>query len=231
MILSVADLDAFYGPFQALRGVSLRIETGAIHALLGRNGAGKTTTLRSIFGLLEQTSGRVDIDGTPLGGHAPHRISAMGVAFIPEQRGVFGGLTVRENLKLVEDRKGPWPMERVLELFPPLKTLLARRGSHLSGGEQQMLVIGRALMLSPKFLLLDEPSQGLAPVIVDTVVDTLLKLRGEAIGILLVEQNAALALEIADDATLLDQGEVRFSGRASSLLQNPGLLEASLGVG
>jgi branched-chain amino acid transport system ATP-binding protein len=229
--LSVTDVNAFYGHFHVLHGVSLAVRQGTIHTLLGRNGAGKTTTLRTIFGLMDKWSGRITLGDKDIGGLAPHLITRAGLAYVPEYRGVFAGLTVRENMAIGEFPNSPWTSERVLELFPALKALLNRRGGNLSGGEQQMLAIGRALMSNPKFLLLDEPSQGLAPVIVDTVVDTLLLLRQENIGILLVEQNAEIALEIADDATIIDQGEIAFHGTAEETRRNPTVIDSYLSVG
>ncbi len=231
MILSVLSLDAFYDQFQALHGVSLEVPTGTIHALLGRNGAGKTTAIRAIFGLVETRAGTIAIDGTPLGNRKLHRLSETGLAYVPENRGVFTGLTVLENMRLVEKRGSRWPMERALDLFPALKDLLRRSGAHLSGGEQQMLVIARALMSDPKFLLLDEPSQGLAPIMIERVMDALCSLRSEDIGVLIVEQNAGLALELADEVSLLEQGEIVFRGRPGELRANETILRSCLGPG
>ena len=231
MSLAVSDLHASYDRFEVLNGVSLEVQPGTIHVLLGRNGAGKTTTLRTIYGLMETWSGSIALDGTVIGGMAPHLVTRAGLGYVPEYRGIFGGLTVAENLAIGERRGSPWPTDRVLDLFPPLARLLDRSGRQLSGGEQQMLAIGRALMSGPRYLLLDEPSQGLAPVIVDIVVDTLVRLRGEGIGILLVEQNAELALEIADEASLLEHGEIAFHGSAAETRDNPELVRGLLAVG
>lgn len=231
MSLSITEVNASYGNFHVLNDVSLQVEQGSIHVLLGRNGAGKTTTLRTIFGLMDTWSGGIRLDGVDIGRLPPHRITRAGLAYVPEYRGVFAGLTVRENLAIGERRGSPWPAGRVLDLFAPLKQLLGRLGGHLSGGEQQMLAIGRALMSGPKFLLLDEPSQGLAPVIVDIVTETLIRLRAEQIGILLVEQNAEIALEIADEASLLEQGEIVFHGTAAAMRANPAVVNAYLAVG
>jgi branched-chain amino acid transport system ATP-binding protein len=231
MSLVASGINAHYGGFHVLHDVSLRVQQGSIHALLGRNGAGKTTTLRTIFGLLDRWSGSITLDDVIIGGLPPHRITQSGLAYVPEYRGVFASLTVRENFAIAEYPGSPWPAERVLALFPPLKKLLGRTGAHLSGGEQQMLAIGRALMSGPKFMLLDEPSQGLAPVIVDIVVDTLVRLKSETIGILLVEQNAEIALDIADEASIIEQGEIVFRGAAREIKSNEQIMSTYLSVG
>ena len=180
---------------------------------------------------MPECAGEIVLDGETLRGKATHQVTRAGIAYVPEYRGVFGNLTVQENLAIGEYRGSPWPTERVLELFPALKKLLGRMGGHLSGGEQQMVAIGRALMSGPKFLLLDEPSQGLAPVIVDVVIDTLAHLQKEHIGILLVEQNAEIALEIADRVSILEQGEIVFHGTAKAIVENADLMSTYLGVG
>ncbi|MGD9828096.1 MAG: ABC transporter ATP-binding protein [Hyphomicrobiaceae bacterium] len=231
MTLSVRNINAYYDNFHVLNGVSLDVEQGTIHVLLGRNGAGKTTTLRTIFGLMSKWSGEITLNGRDLGRLPPHQITRAGLAYVPEYRGVFAALTVRENLAIAEKAGSAWSTERVLELFPPLKALLGRKGGNLSGGEQQMLAIGRALMSDPKFLLLDEPSQGLAPVIVDVVVDTLVRLKKEGIGILLVEQNAEIALEIADQASIIEQGEIVHRGTAAETRGNTQVMNTYLSVG
>ena len=231
MNLSVEKVNAYYGNFHVLQDVSILVEQGQIHVLLGRNGAGKTTTLRTIFGLMNKWTGSITLDGAEIGGKPAHLITRAGLAYVPEYRGVFSSLSVRENLSVGEYPNSPWPTERVLELFPPLKNLLGRMGGHLSGGEQQMLAIGRALMSGPKFLLLDEPSQGLAPMIVDIVVDTLVRLKNENIGILLVEQNAEIALEIADRASIIEQGEIVHLGTALETRNNPQIMSTYLAVG
>lgn len=231
MTLHVADVNAYYGNFHVLNGVSLQVEQGTIHALLGRNGAGKTTTLRTIFGLMEKWTGTISIDGEKISKRQPYEINRAGLAYVPEYRGIFSNLTVRENLAIAEPKKTDWPTERVLEVFPALQPLLGRKGGNLSGGEQQMLAIGRALLSSPKCLLLDEPSQGLAPIIVETVVETLVHLRGEKIGVLLVEQNAEIALEIADYASIIEQGEIVHRGTAKETRANTKVMNTYLSVG
>ena len=231
MSLVIDRINAYYGNFHVLHDVSLNVERGELHALLGRNGAGKTTTLRTVFGLMDKWTGSITRDGEPLGGQAPHRINRAGLAYVPEDRGIFSDLTVRENLTISEHEATEWPAERILDLFPALKPLLGRKGGNLSGGEQQMLAIGRALISSPKYLLLDEPSQGLAPIIVESVIDTLHHLRGERIGILLVEQNVEIALDIADQASIIEQGEIVFHGTAAETRANKQMMDAYLSVG
>jgi len=231
MTLRVADVNAYYGNFHVLNGVSLQVERGTIHTLLGRNGAGKTTTLRTIFGLMNKWTGTIFIDDEEISKRQPYEINRAGLAYVPEYRGIFSNLTVRENLAIAEPKETDWPTERVLQLFPALQPLLGRKGGNLSGGEQQMLAIGRALMSSPKYLLLDEPSQGLAPIVVETVIDTLVHLRGEKIGVLLVEQNAEIALEIADYASIIEQGEIVYRGSAGETRANTELMNTYLSVG
>jgi len=230
-MLELAQVNAWYGAQQILFDVSLRLEPGEILALLGRNGAGKTTTLRTIMGLVGRRTGHIALDGVPLDGLRTSAINRRGVAYVPEYRGVFSDLTVDENLAIAELRRSDWTINQVLELFPALQPLRARKGGQLSGGEQQMLAIGRALLSSPRYLLLDEPSQGLAPIIVDKVVETLRHLRGRAIGILLVEQNAEIALDLADRVCVIDQGSIALDGTAATLKERGELLAGYLGVG
>jgi branched-chain amino acid transport system ATP-binding protein len=230
-MLELAQVNAWYGAQQILFDVSLRLEPGEILALLGRNGAGKTTTLRTIMGLVGRRTGRIALDGVPLDGLRTSAINRRGIAYVPEYRGVFSDLTVDENLAIAELRRSDWSIDQVLELFPALQPLRARKGGQLSGGEQQMLAIGRALLSAPRYLLLDEPSQGLAPIIVDKVVETLRHLRGRAIGILLVEQNAEIALDLADRVCVIDQGSIALDGTAATLKERGELLAGYLGVG
>jgi branched-chain amino acid transport system ATP-binding protein len=231
MILTLTGVDAFYGLHHVLHGVSLDVRAGEIVALLGRNGAGKTTTLRTIMGLVGERRGVIDYDGASLLGLRTHEITRRGLAYVPEYRGVFSDLTVAENLRIAALRARDWTIADVLELFPTLRPLQDRKGGHLSGGEQQMLAIGRALLSSPRVLLLDEPSQGLAPLIVETVIDTLRRLRGQGMGILLVEQNAETALELADRVCIIDQGSIVFRGAAESVQRQPEILSTYLAVG
>jgi branched-chain amino acid transport system ATP-binding protein len=230
-MLKLTDVNAWYGLHHIIYDVSLKLERGEILALLGRNGAGKTTTLRSIMGLVDRREGTIDLDGATLTGLRPSAISRRGIAYVPEYRGVFSDLTVQENLAIAAMRQSEWKIADVLQLFPALKHLLGRKGRQLSGGEQQMLAIGRALLSGPRYLLLDEPSQGLAPILVDKVVDTLHDLRGRRIGILLVEQNAEIAFELADRVCIIDQGHIVFQGVPAEVRQKPEVLATFLAVG
>jgi len=230
-MLKMANVNAFYGLHHILHDVSLEVGAGELVALLGRNGAGKTTTLRTIMGLVDVRGGTVAYDDTSLIGMPPHRINRLGVSYVPEYRGIFSDLSVTENLRIAALRQSRWSTSQIFEMFPALRELADRKGSHLSGGEQQMLAIGRALLSSPTYLLLDEPSQGLAPVIVDTVVDTLKRLQGEGIGILLVEQNAEIAVELADRVCIIDQGSIVFQGGVDEVRRDPQILSTHLALG
>jgi len=193
--LKVRELDTFYGKSHILHGISLEVGQGKLVALLGRNGAGKTTTLRTIVGLARARRGSVEIFGQQTTNWPSFRIAALGVGFVPEGRRIFASLTVEENLKVPLDRPGPWTIDRVLKLFPRLAERRGNKGRQLSGGEQEMLAIGRALLLNPQLLLLDEPSQGLAPLIVKEVFRVITEMRREGLSILLVEQNVRAALD------------------------------------
>ena len=187
--------------------------------------------LRAIMGLVPRCEGAITYNGASLVGLEPHVINRLGLAYVPENRGIFSGLTTDENLQIAAQKQADWTIESVFELFPSLKELRERKGGHLSGGEQQMLAIGRALLSSPNMLLLDEPSQGLAPVIVDTVVDTLKTLREAHIGILLVEQNVEIATELADRVCIIDQGAIVFQSSVEELKNNPNIVETFVAVG
>jgi branched-chain amino acid transport system ATP-binding protein len=215
--LSAEGLQTFYGKSHILHGVSLNAEEGKVTALLGRNGAGKTTTLRSLMGLTPTRQGRVTIFGTETTGWPSFRVAALGVGYVPEGRRVFPNLTVGENLLVPLERPGPWTPASVYRLFPRLEERKNNRGRQLSGGEQEMLSIARALLLNPKLLMLDEPSQGLAPLIVREVFRIVAQMRTEGISVLLVEQNVRMSLEIADYAYVLDDGHVVYSGPAREL--------------
>jgi branched-chain amino acid transport system ATP-binding protein len=210
-------LHTFYGKSHILHGVSLAVEEGRITALLGRNGAGKTTTLRSLMGLTPARQGRIEMFGRDTTHWPPYRIAALGVGYVPEGRRIFPNLTVTENLRVPIVRPGSWNEERVFALFPRLAERRHNRGRQLSGGEQEMLAIGRTLILNPRLLILDEPSQGLAPLIVREVFRVVAQMRDEGISVLLVEQNARMSLEIADHAYVLDNGSVAYSGAAAEL--------------
>ena len=208
-------LHTFYGKSHILHGVGLEVNEGEIVTLLGRNGAGKTTTLRSLMGLTPAREGRVQMFGQTTTDWPPFRIAALGVGFVPEGRRIFANLTVEENLKVPLERPGPWTIPRVFELFPRLAERKTNKGRQLSGGEQEMLAIARALLLNPKLLLLDEPSQGLAPIIVQDVFRVIVAMRKEGMSVLLVEQNVRAAVEIADRAYVLDDGKVVYEGDAA----------------
>jgi branched-chain amino acid transport system ATP-binding protein len=232
-VLSVEGLDVFYGEIQALKGVVLQVQQGEIVALLGSNGAGKTTTLKTISGLLIPRRGHVTLDGLSLVGLPPHEIVQHGIAHVPEGRRIFNRLTVRENLLMGAYRRHDGridsDLERVFVLFPRLEERLTQVAGTLSGGEQQMLAIGRALMASPRLLLLDEPSMGLAPVLVEQIFDTISGINRQGTTILLVEQNAAMALSIAHRGYVLETGTIALSGAAGAMAENPDVRRAYLG--
>jgi branched-chain amino acid transport system ATP-binding protein len=228
--LTAEGLHTYYGKSHILQGVSLAAAEGKITALLGRNGAGKTTTLRSLMGLTPAREGRVTIFGKDTTHWPPFRIAASGVGYVPEGRRIFANLSVEENLLVPLERGGPWTIERIYELFPRLAERRLNRGRQLSGGEQEMLSIGRALLLNPKLLILDEPSQGLAPLVVREVFRIVSRMRDEGISVLLVEQNARMSLEIADHAYVLDDGVIVYSGPASELAADDARVQALAGA-
>ena len=217
-LLEVAGLHAYYGESHVLQGVDLTIDAGHAVSLVGRNGAGKTTTLAAIAGLVRPRRGSVRVDGVELAGEPAHRIARAGVALVPQGRRIFSDLSVRENLAVAaRPDGGPWTEDKVVELLPALGRRLPAMGDQLSGGEQQMLAIGRALMRNPRVLLLDEPSEGLAPKLVDDVRAALLRLRATGLAILLVEQNLALASAVGERMYVMNKGTIVFSGAASEL--------------
>jgi branched-chain amino acid transport system ATP-binding protein len=228
--LRAEGLQTYYGKSHILHGVDLDVAEGKITALLGRNGAGKTTTLRSLVGLTPPRQGRVTIFGADTTHWPPYRIAASGVGYVPEGRRIFANLSVEENLKVPRERPGPWTIERIYGLFPRLGERRNNRGRQLSGGEQEMLSIGRALLLNPKLLILDEPSQGLAPLIVREVFRIVSQMREEGISVLLVEQNARMSLEIADHAFVLDDGSIVYSGPARELAADEARVQALAGA-
>jgi branched-chain amino acid transport system ATP-binding protein len=223
-------LHTYYGKSHILHGVGIEVAEGKITALLGRNGAGKTTTLRSLMGLTPARQGRITIFGAETTHWPTFRIAAAGVGYVPEGRRIFANLTVEENLKVPLERAGPWTAERIYQLFPRLAERKLNRGRQLSGGEQEMLSIGRALLLNPKLLILDEPSQGLAPLVVREVFQIVSQMRAEGISVLLVEQNARMSLEIADHAYVLDDGSIVYSGPARELADDDALVQALAGA-
>jgi branched-chain amino acid transport system ATP-binding protein len=219
MILEVSNIDTYYGETQALFGVSLEIGEGEVVALLGPNGAGKTTTLRSVLGLTPARHGHVRFDGTDITHKPTHEIARSGIGWVPDDRRIFPTLTVDRNLSIAVKRTRfrPWTYKDVFEIFSPLEYLRARECENLSGGEMQMVAIARALLGAPGLVLFDEPSQGLAPRIVQIVLDTIRRLKEEGISVLIVEQNAEAALSVADRVYVLDRGRIAYAGAAASL--------------
>jgi branched-chain amino acid transport system ATP-binding protein len=222
-MLEVSDLDAHYGLRQVLFGVSLRAARGEVVVLLGRNGAGKSTTIKAVMGLVPPSAGRVVFRGQDVAGRPPHVICRQGLGFVPEDRRIFPDLTVRENLEVGRRPGGngegiAWTPDRALALFPALEPLEGRRGDSLSGGEQQMLAIARTLMGNPALLLLDEPSEGLAPRVVQTLAEQFLRLKREGMSILLAEQNFHFAVRVGDRAYILEKGRIRYEGTVAELV-------------
>jgi len=232
-VLKVESLDVSYGEIRALKGVGLEVGQGEIVTILGNNGAGKTTTLKTISGLLHPTHGTITLENQSLLDVPPHAIVSRGVAHVPEGRRIFNRLTVRENLMmgayLRSDAGVSGDLERVLGLFPRLSERITQVAGTLSGGEQQMLAIGRALMANPRLLLLDEPSMGLAPVLVEQIFDTIIDINRQGMTILLVEQNAAMALSIAHRGYVLETGSIALTGTATELSDNADVRRAYLG--
>lgn len=229
-VLEARGLQTFYGKSHILHGIGLEVREGEIVTLLGRNGAGKTTTMRSLMGLTPPREGRISVLGRDTRGWPPYRVAALGVGLVPEGRRVFGSLTVDENLRVPAGREGPWSIQRVYELFPRLHERRSSRGRQLSGGEQEMLSIARALLLNPKLLMLDEPSQGLAPLIVKQVFDVIVRMRSEGMSILLVEQNVRAAVEVADRAYVLDDGRIVYEGPAAEFARDEERVRALAGA-
>ncbi|MGN0985519.1 MAG: ABC transporter ATP-binding protein [Candidatus Enterenecus sp.] len=232
-LLEVRNLQVSYGPIQAVRGIDLDVEEGQIVALLGANGAGKTTTLRAVSGVIKPTGGTITQGGVPIGKRAC-KVARQGISMSPEGRLIFYGLTVEENLKagayMLRDKgRVQQNMRRIYQMFPVLEDRRRQQASTLSGGEQQMLAIGRALMADPKVLLLDEPSLGLAPLVIKDIFRVLQEIRAEGTTILIVEQNALATLKIADYAYVLELGLISMSGKASDLIRDSRLIDAYLG--
>jgi branched-chain amino acid transport system ATP-binding protein len=232
--LRLSGVEAFYGESHVLRGVSFCLEAGRLLVLLGRNGAGKTTCIDSIIGFLPPRRGEIALFGEPIARRAPEVVAAKGVGLVPQGRRLFPSLTVRENLLVAArpPRNGgaAWKLEDVYGVFPGLRARQHALAAHLSGGEQQMVAIGRALLLNPRVLLLDEPSEGLAPQIVASLAQALLALKERGLSMVLVEQNTGLALKVADDVVLLDHGTIVHEGTAAELRDRRELLEAHLGI-
>ena len=230
VIFAADKIHTYYGKSHILHGVSMEVREGELVALLGRNGAGKTTTMRSIMGLTPPREGSITLFGQNTTNWTSYRIANAGVGYVPEGRKIFGHLTVHENLLVPPQTKGRWQLDTVYQLFPRLAERRTSKGGKLSGGEQEMLSIARALLLNPRFLILDEPSQGLAPVIVQEVMRTVGRMKEEGIAVLLVEQNAFLALQIADRAYVLSDGEIVHEGPAQELAADKERMESLAGV-
>jgi branched-chain amino acid transport system ATP-binding protein len=232
-MLALDSIQTYYGQSHILQGVSLTVGEGEAVALLGRNGAGKTTTMRSIMGLTPPRAGSIILGGTVISGRATHAIARLGVGYVPSGRRVFSGLTVRQNLELSaydgRHSKGAWTISRVLEMFPKLRELSGRGAGFLSGGEQQMLKLGRALLHNPRLLLLDEPTEGLAPVVVKELAKWIEQLKTERLSILLSEQNAPFALRLSDRGYILEKGAIRFSAASGELAESR-QIRAYLGI-
>ena len=225
-VLEVEGLCAGYGPAEILFGVSLRLARGEVAALMGRNGAGKSTTLKAIMGLVPPRAGRVRFAGRDIAGLAAFRIARLGLGYVPEDRRIFTDLTVAENLEVGRrpaEGRDPWTPERLFEVFPNLASMRHRRAAAMSGGEQQMLAIARTLMGNPEAVLLDEPSEGLAPVILELMADAVLRMKREGIAVLLSEQNFDFAAAVADRAYVIERGEIRYDGGMAALDTDPAL--------
>ena len=230
-MLVIEDIHTYYGDSYVLHGVSLEVSEGSVVALLGRNGAGKTTTLKSVMGVVPPRKGRILFKGVPITGRRPHAIARSGVSYLPETRGVFPSLTVLENLELVDGRRtGPWTMQRVLKMFPQLRERGSSGASQLSGGEQQMLAIARSLLLNPDLLILDEPTEGLAPIIVKDIQERLRAIKQEGLTILLVEQSFRFATDLADDVYVLGKGRIRWTGSSTEIKADQEVQRNWLGV-
>lgn len=230
-VLRVHEIQTYYGKSHILHGVSLEVDEGEIVTVLGRNGAGKTTTVRSIMGLTPPRLGTVEIFGRNTTRLPTHRIAGLGIGYVPEGRKIFGNLTVLENLKVPQARPGAWNLDRIFKLFPRLEERKSQLGRQLSGGEQEMLAIARPLLLNPRLMLLDEPSQGLAPLIVKEVMQVIKTMRSEGLSVLLIEQNVPLSLAVADRAYVLDDGKVVHSGPAAALASDKELVDKLAGAG
>ncbi|MDE2333962.1 MAG: ABC transporter ATP-binding protein [Rhodospirillales bacterium] len=228
--IEIEGLHTYYGKSHILHGVSLRVAEGKLTTLLGRNGAGKTTTMRSVMNLTPPRQGRVTVFGKDTTRWPTFRIAAHGVGYVPEGRRIFPNLSVEENLKVPLERPGPWTIPRIYQLFPRLEERRMNRGRQLSGGEQEMLSIARALLLNPRVLILDEPSQGLAPLIVRDVFRIVSQMRDEGISVLLVEQNVRMSLEVADHAYVLDDGAIVYDGPAAELAADEERIQALAGA-
>ncbi|MCF1370844.1 ABC transporter ATP-binding protein [Burkholderia cenocepacia] len=231
MMLDVKEVHACYGKSHVLQGISLNVNEGETVTLLGRNGAGKSTTLKTIAGVVAPTGGTVTFAGRPVAGQPVHRIAAGGLCFVPEHRGIFRLLSVEENLRLGARRDSPWQLDDIYRIFPRLKERRRNGGAQLSGGEQQMLAIGRALMNHPRLLMLDEPVEGLAPVIVEEIVEQLKRIKAAGVAILLVEQNLEVCTQLADRHFVIEQGVIVYEGSNAAFAADHDVKDRYLGVG
>jgi branched-chain amino acid transport system ATP-binding protein len=233
-MLQVAGLSAYYGRAHILDDVALEVGAGEVVVLLGRNGAGKSTTMKAIMGLVPPAAGRVRFDGAEIAGLEPFEIARLGLGYVPEERRIFTELTVLENLEVGRRPpaagRRPWTLERLFALFPSLGAMQDRAGGRMSGGEQQMLTIARTLMGNPKLILLDEPSEGLAPVVIERMAEAIRALKAEGLSILLSEQNLHFAQAVSDRATIIEKGRIRWSGSIPELLAADGVREQYLSV-
>ena len=230
-MIELNKINTYYGLGHILHDLSLTVGESEVVALLGRNGAGKTTTMRSIAGLTPPRTGEIRYKGRDIAGLEAYRVSRLGIALVPETRDIFSFLSAKENLSIAQRKTSRWQIDNVLQRFPRLKERLNNKGRELSGGEQQMLAIARALLTGPDLLLLDEPSQGLAPLVVNAVMDTIRDLKKERVSMLLVEQNAEMALQLADRVYVIDHGTVVFEGTPAALRANHQVTTTYLGVG
>ena len=233
-LLDIEGLSASYGQAEILFDVSLRLRRGEVAALMGRNGAGKTTTLKAIMGLVQRRAARLVFDGHAIGTLASYRIARLGLGYVPEERRIFTDLTVYENLEVgrrpARAGREPWTAERLFRIFPNLAEMQGRRASHMSGGEQQMLTIARTLMGNPEAVLLDEPSEGIAPVVVELMAEAILAMKREGVAVLLCEQNLAFASAVSDRAYVIERGQIRYDGSIAALADDEALRDAYLSV-
>ena len=235
-ILKLSGLHAHYGRSHILHGIDMAIEPGTCVALLGRNGMGKTTTVRTLFGLTPRSAGRVEVNGVDMTGFPPHQIARAGLGLVPEGRGIFRDLSVRENLSIATGRsqtdadRPTWTIETILDLFPRLRQRLSNMGNQLSGGEQQMLAIGRALATNPQLLILDEATEGLAPLVREEIWQVIRTVRGHGVAVLVIDKDLNTLLKIADTCVILDRGRVAYADLSDALVRSPEVHQRLLGV-